>query len=302
MRLTRHIITFVFCLAEITSSAQTLNIASYNIRYENKSDSLNGNGWGQRLPVIAKLIQFHDFDIFGAQEVFYRQLNGMLSIMPEYGFIGVGRTDGEKSGECSPVFYKKEKFKLIQSGNFWLSETDGKPSIGWDAALPRICTWGKFQIKENGVCFWYFNLHIDHIGVKARLESSKLVLEKIKTLAGSEPIILTGDFNTDQSSEGYKLISSSGILQDSYETAEVRYAANGTFNNFNPQQKTDIRIDHIFVSKDFRVMRYGILTDTYWTETGKGSFVTRMPSDHFPVNVVVTLEKKNGNNLKNYIK
>ena len=291
MRLTRYIATIVLCFAAINVTAQTINIASYNIRYENKSDSLNGNGWGQRLPVIAKLIQFHDFDIFGAQEVFYGQLNGMLSLMPEYGFIGVGRTDGEKSGECSPVFYKEEKFKLMQSGNFWLSETDGKPSVGWDAALPRICTWGKFQIKENGICFWYFNLHLDHIGVKARLESSKLVLEKIKALAGSEPVILTGDFNSDQTSEGYKLISGSGILQDSYETAEVRYATNGTFNNFNPLQKTYIRIDHIFVSKGFRVMRYGVLTDTYWTETGKGIFVTRMPSDHFPVKVVITLDR-----------
>jgi endonuclease/exonuclease/phosphatase family metal-dependent hydrolase len=132
---------------------------------------------------------------------------------------------------------------------------------------------------------------MDHIGVKARLESSKLVLEKIKALAGNEPVILTGDFNSDQTSEGYKIISGSGILQDSYETAEVRYATNGTFNNFNPQQKTDIRIDHIFVSKGFRVMRYGVLTDTYWTETGKGIFVTRMPSDHFPVKVVITLDR-----------
>lgn len=287
--------TFIIILLTLAiqtnSIAQAINIATYNIRYENKSDSLNGNGWGQRLPVIAKLIQFHDFDIFGAQEVFYGQLNGMLSLMPEYGFIGVGRADGEKSGECSPVFYKKEKFKLMQSGNFWLSETAGKPSVGWDAALPRICTWGQFQIKENGICFWYFNLHMDHIGVKARLESSKLVLEKIKALAGSEPVILTGDFNSDQTSEGYKLISGSEILQDSYETAEVRYATNGTFNNFNPQQKTDIRIDHIFVSKGFRVMRYGVLTDTYWTETVKGIFVTRMPSDHFPVKVVITLDR-----------
>ena len=291
MRLTRYIATIVLCFAAINVTAQTINIASYNIRYENKSDSLNGNGWGQRLPVIAKLIQFHDFDIFGAQEVFYGQLNGMLSLMPEYGFIGVGRTDGEKSGECSPVFYKEEKFKLMQSGNFWLSETDGKPSVGWDAALPRICTWGKFQIKENGICFWYFNLHMDHIGVKARFESSKLVLEKIKALAGDEAVILTGDFNSDQTSEGYKIISGSGILQDSYETAEVRYATNGTFNNFNPLQKTYIRIDHIFVSKGFRVMRYGVLTDTYWTETGKGIFVTRMPSDHFPVKVVITLDR-----------
>ena len=209
----------------------------------------------------------------------------MLSLMPEYGFIGVGRTDGEKSGECSPVFYKKEKFNLLESGNFWLSETDNKPSVGWDAALPRICTWGKFQIKDNGTCFWYFNLHMDHIGKKARFESSKLVIAKIKSLAGNDPVILTGDFNSDQTSDGYKLISGSGILKDSYEIAQIRYATNGTFNNFNPQQKTDTRIDHVFVSKDFRVMRYGILTDQYWIQLASGSFEARLPSDHYPVKV-----------------
>lgn len=284
-----YLIILLTLAFQINSLAQALNIGTYNIRYENKSDSINGNGWGQRLPIITKLIQFHDLDIFGTQEVFYGQLNNMLSLMPEYGFIGVGRTDGEKSGECSPIFYKKEKFHLVESGNFWLSQTDDKPSVGWDAALPRICTWGKFQVKENGVYFWYFNLHMDHIGAKSRLESSKLVIAKIKSLAGDEPVILTGDFNADQTSGCYKIILESEILLDSYETALIRYATNGTFNNFKPQQKSDSRIDHVFVSKAFTVKRYGILTDTYWTEEEKGNFVTRMPSDHFPVKVVVTI-------------
>jgi len=291
MRLINFTIVFLFCLTTANTSAQKLNIATYNLRYENKSDSLNGNGWGQRLPVIAELIQFHDFDIFGAQEVFYSQLTGMLAAMPEYTYIGVGRTDGDKSGECSPVFYKREKFRLIKTGNFWLSQTDSIPGKGWDAALPRICTWGRFQIIENGKYFWFFNLHMDHLGIVARLEGTKLVLAKIKAMTGNEPVILTGDFNYDQRAEGYKIISQSGLLKDTYEIAELRYALNGTFNNFNPQQKTDSRIDHIFVSNHFRAIRYGLLTDIYWTRSEQGGYIVRIPSDHYPVKVEVSFNK-----------
>jgi len=229
------------------------------------------------LPNITNLIRYHDFDIFGTQEVFYSQLTGILSAMPEYNYIGVGRTDGDKSGECSPVFFKKDKFRLIKTGNFWLSQTDSIPGKGWDAALPRICTWGRFQIIENGKYFWFFNLHMDHVGKVARLEGTKQVLEKIKAMSIGEPVILTGDFNYDQRAEGYEIISQSGVLKDAYEIAELRYAPNGTFNNFNTQYKSDSRIDHIFTTMEFKVVRYGILTDIYWSKTDSTSVIARIP-------------------------
>jgi endonuclease/exonuclease/phosphatase family metal-dependent hydrolase len=277
------------CFLSANASAQKLNIATYNLRYENKSDSLNGNGWGDRLPNITNLIRYHDFDIFGTQEVFYSQLTGMLAAMPEYNYIGVGRTDGDKSGECSPIFYKKDKFRLIKTGNFWLSQTDSIPGKGWDAALPRICTWGRFQIIENGKYFWFFNLHMDHVGKVARLEGTKLVLEKIKAMTIGEPVILTGDFNYDQKAEGYEIISNSGLLKDAYETAELRYAPNGTFNNFNPQYKSESRIDHIFTTKEIRVVKYGVLTDMYWSKADSSIQMVRIPSDHYPVKAEVIL-------------
>jgi len=286
--------------------AQKLTVATYNIRNENQGDVSDGNGWKQRCPVITQLIRFNDFDIFGSQEVLNAQLNDMLSQLPEYDYTGVGRDDGLTKGEYAPIFYKKNKMKLVKSGHFWLSEIQDKPNVGWDAALPRICTWAKFQIKGTKKFFWFFNLHMDHIGVKARLESSRLVLQKIKTMCGDEAVILTGDFNVDQTSDGYKLIAGSGILKDSYETAGIRYALNGTFNGFDPNLKTDSRIDHVFVSKDFRVVRYGVLTDTYRSEVGTESardiksgnfpkevslhqYIPRLPSDHFPVKVELTI-------------
>ncbi len=289
-----------FCFIS-TLYAQNLTIATYNIRNENQYDYSRGNGWKQRCPVITQLIRFHDFDIFGAQEVLYGQVNDMLSQLPEYSYVGVGRDDGKNAGEFSPIFYKKEKLLLLQSGTFWLSETDDKPSVGWDAALPRICTWGKFQIKESGSYFWFFTLHMDHIGVKARLESSKLVLNKIMTLCGNEPVILTGDFNVDQTNDGYKFLADSGHLFDTYETADIRYAQNGTFNDFNPTLKTDSRIDHVFTTKALHATRHGVLTDSYWSTAENSatiassdntpkeqSHINRPPSDHYPVVVKIT--------------
>jgi len=285
-----------------TSAAKDLTVASFNIRYKNSSDSINGNGWHQRGPVICDLIRFHDFDVFGAQEVLHSQLLDMLAGLPGYDYVGVGRDDGKTKGEYAPVFYKKDQFKVLQSGNFWLSEITDRPNKGWDAALPRICTWVKFEDIETGFQFFFFNLHMDHIGVKARENSSRLVLKKIEEMCGDLPVILTGDFNVDQNNPNYTVLAESGLLQDAYHAAKVRYALNGTFNSFQPHSMTGSRIDHVFVSPSFTVKRYGILTDTYRTpaadskpekpgdfprEVSLTPYVARTPSDHFPVMVVL---------------
>ncbi len=273
-----------------------MTVATYNIRYANRGDSVNGNGWMQRLPVIAQLIKFYDFDIFGTQEGLFKQVEGLKDSLEGYTYIGVGRDDGQQAGEYAAIFYKTAKFQLLDKGNFWLSPITDKPNKGWDAALPRICSWGKFKIIETGFEFYLFNLHMDHIGVQARAESAKLVLSKIAGFPSATPVILTGDFNVDQHNESYALINNSGVLKDSYDKAGVKYALNGTFNNFKPDSRTESRIDHIFVSPAFTVQRYGILTDSYRlkiTDTAAapitakpaGMFTARLPSDHFPVMV-----------------
>lgn len=289
------------------SNAQELSVASYNIRNANKSDSLEGNGWQRRCPVITQLITFYDFDIWGAQEVVNRQLNDLLAGLPQYASIGVGRDDGKTKGEYSPIFYKKDRVTLLKSGDFWLSEQTDHPNKGWDAALPRICSWGQFKDKQSGLKFWFFNLHMDHIGVVARSESSKLVLAKIQEMCGKEPVILTGDFNVDQTNEGYSILTSSPLLTDSYERASVKYVLNGTFNSFDPNLMSNSRIDHIFVSPAFSVHKYGVLTDTYRSPTnnteeikGKNApqeisflqYEARIPSDHFPIMAILKYNKK----------
>ena len=261
--------------------AQDMKVASYNIRYDNKNDSLNGNGWAQRSPVITALIRFHDFDIFGTQEGLKHQLDDISNALPQYARYGRGRDDGIDKGEHSAIFYKKDEFTLLSKGDFWLSETPDKPSLGWDATCcNRICSWVQLQHKKSGKKFFFFNVHYDHQGVIARKESSKLILKKIKEIAGKSPVIFTGDFNGSTSTEWYQTIANSGMLKDTYNEVKFPYANNASFNAFGRARQSNDIIDHIFVTDQFKVIKWGLLTDTY-----HGKF----PSDHFPVMVELKL-------------
>ncbi|MCR5463994.1 MAG: endonuclease/exonuclease/phosphatase family protein [Bacteroidales bacterium] len=309
MKIYRLILTSVAAVVLITSCgtvrrATTLQVGSYNIRYENRGDSLRGNGWGQRLPIIAQQILFHDLEIFGTQEGKYNQLEQLKASLPGYEYIGAGRDDGIHAGEHSAIFYNTNRFELLDHGDFWLSPTPDVPSKGWDAALNRVCTWGHFKVKDTKKELYYLSLHMDHIGVQARQESAKLVVQKIRELCEGKPVVLTGDFNVDQNNPIYSTFVTSGILNDSYEVCEIRYALDGTANGFDPNSFTTSRIDHVFVTPGTRVIRYGVLTDTYRTMTAEAqkyengnfpkeisfqAFQARTPSDHFPVKVILEL-------------
>ncbi len=269
-------------LTGVLTHAQDMTIGTYNLRYDSKGDSANGNGWEQRSPIVSALIRFHDFDIFGTQEGLKNQLDDINNALPQYDRYGLGRDDGIDKGEHSAIFYKKDEFKLLNKGDFWLSETPDTPSLGWDAiCCNRICSWVYLQHKKTGKKFYFFNVHYDHQGVVARKESSKLILERMKKIAGKEPIIFTGDFNGSHSSEWYLTIANSGILKDTYNQVKFPYANNASFNGFGTnKQSTDI-IDHIFTTDDFKVSKWGVLTDTYF-----GKF----PSDHFPVLVEINFK------------
>lgn len=291
-----------------TVAAQSLFVGSYNIRYKNSDDSIKGNAWSVRYKVLVEQINFYEPDVFGAQEVLYTQLEDMKRGLDGYDYIGVGRDDGVRDGEYAAIFYKKTQFDLLRNGHFWLSETPDKPGLGWDAACTRICTWGQFRDKQSKFKFYYFNLHMDHVGIVARREGAKLVIRKIKELAGDgTPVILTGDFNVDQNDEIYKIFSESGILKDTYANADRRFATNGTWNDFKSYVWTESRIDHIFVSPKFDVRRYAVITDSYWTPmtlspeqqaedkkhlaSDQVRRERRSPSDHYPVFAKIVFKK-----------
>lgn len=259
-------------------SAQQYTVGSYNLRFDNPSDS--GNLWVNRAPVVAALIRFHEYDILGTQEGLLNQLQDINKALPEYERYGIGRDDGKDAGEHSAIFFKKDKFELLQKGDFWLSETPEKPSRGWDSrCCNRICTWVKLKDKKSGKQFFFFNAHYEYEG-QGRVESSKLILQKIKTIAAGLPVLLSGDFNGSHETEWYQLLANSVELKDSYKQVTTPYAVNASYNGFGRNQAGNDIIDHVFVSRQFKVTKWGILTDSY-----HGKY----PSDHFPVLVRVSL-------------
>jgi endonuclease/exonuclease/phosphatase family metal-dependent hydrolase len=283
MKIKRGLFIALLLFSILSTRAQMINVATYNMRNDNNSqDSTHGNGWKQRYPVISALIKFHDFDIFGTQECLYHQILDISKELPQYEYYGIGRDDGKNAGEHSEIFYKKDRFKQLAHGDFWLSETPDKPSLGWDATCcNRICSWVLLQDKKSKKKFYVFNAHYDYQKDLARNESSKLILKEIKRIAGSQPVIFMGDLNGGNESNWYKIVANSGFLKDSYTEAKDPYANNGSFNGFGKTVNSNEIIDHIFISPQFKVEKWGILTDTY-----HGKY----PSDHFPVLAVLRLQ------------
>lgn len=271
-------------IPSMVTSAQDFTVATFNIRNHNKGDYKTYDGWDQRKQAMCSLLNYESPDFFGCQEVKLDQINDMLALMPEYAYIGVAREDGKQEGEYTPIFYKKDRLELLKSGNFWLSETPDVPSKGWDAMYKRVCTWAYFKDKVTKRRFYYFNTHFDHIGTTARLESAKLIMQKMKEFAKTnEPVFLTADFNVDQFTDSYAILANSDLLKDCYTSAKFRFAPNGSYNDFNTELYTDRRIDHIFVSKKVNVERYAILNDTDWRAGADGNKVRHALSDHYPV-------------------
>lgn len=297
MCLGRFVLAVLLAMLATVGVAQDLVVGSYNIRLYVTGDEERGEIWSTRCKVMCDQMNFEAPDAFGAQEVTHKQLVDMLSMLDGYGYTGRARDDGKQEGEYSCIFYRKDRLTLLDEGTFWLSETPEQVSFGWDAACRRVCSWAQFRMPD-GFTFFHFNLHMDHVGVKARREGAKLVVSRIRSIAKDAPVVLTGDFNVDQNDEVFTIFSESGFLNDCYTHARIRFAENGTYIAFDPDMKTPSRIDHIFVSPQFAVDRYAVLTNGYWTPVPDSRATTsdaapaevklikhrrHTPSDHYPV-------------------
>lgn len=281
------LIGFLAIILSVNLFAQNgfpLNVMTYNMRYDNPADG--DNQWKYRKDYASDLVKFYSPDIWGAQEVLHNQLEDLTDRLPGYAYIGVGREDGKTRGEYAPVFYKKDRLKLIDSGNFWLAEdmhAVGKK--GWDAACERVATWGIFEDMKSGKRVFFLNTHLDHMGVKARHEGALLLLRQVEELAAGYPVIVTGDFNAAASDEPIQVLinpADGRHLTNSRNIAVLRYGPEGSWHDFGkvPLEKMDL-IDYIFIKGNMKVVRHGILSET------KGKL---FPSDHYPVLATLEIE------------
>ena len=252
--------------------SQDISVMTYNIKWDNTNDTVNN--WNDRKEAMVDLLKHYQPNIIGMQEVVNGQLNYLVTNLPNFASIGVGREDGKEKGEYSPILYDTELLKVVKSSTFWLSDTPDKISVGWDAALERICTYALFEDLKTKKQFWVFNTHFDHIGVMAREKSAELIVSKMKDInMDNLPVVLMGDLNLTP--DETPILYLKDALTDGHSITEKKfYGPTGTFNGFDQDRVLTNRIDYIFVDS-FKVLEYMHIDDRM--ENNKHI------SDHLPV-------------------
>ncbi len=271
-------LSLIALLMATTFAAQatdTLRVLSFNIRYNNAGDGINA--WPNRKDLAASVFADHDVDFAGLQEALIGQIDDLQERLPRFAWVGVGRDDGKEKGEFSPIFYRKDRYEVLDSGTFWLSKTPKVvASKDWDAAITRIATWAKFKEIETGKEIMFVNTHFDHVGEISRQESAKVIAAEMTKIADGLPTLLTGDFNTPLGSKGIQTIldlKTPKLYNTQDQSATSHFGGIASTNGFKESAPRPY-IDFVFATKHFEVLKHGFLTlkqgDVY-------------VSDHWPV-------------------
>lgn len=250
-----------------------LRVVTWNLRFDNPGDG--PDAWPNRRDEVQAWIRAEDADLLAFQEALIPQVLDLEESLPGYARLGVGRNDGVEAGEFSPLFYRTDRFELVEHGTWWLSEhPDSVGSVGWDAALPRVATWARLRERTSGRSLVFVSTHFDHMGALARLESARLLSGRLSGGSSEEPVLLAGDFNFADTTVAWQTLSRAGWI-DAY-VAAGRPAPRGTFTGFDPGAPEGERIDYVFVRGDATVRAY---------RADSPMQGDRRASDHRPVTV-----------------
>ncbi|GAB5440344.1 MAG: endonuclease/exonuclease/phosphatase family protein [Fuerstiella sp.] len=256
-----------------------LRVMSFNIRFGTAKDG--DNHWDKRRELVAETVRRYDPDLLGTQETIRFQGEYLQQQLPHLSYVGWSRDANEQGEQCG-VMFRTDRFELLDSGQFWLSETpEQKFSKSWDSSLPRVATWVRLRDQRNSKQLLFVNTHFDHRGKVARLESAAVIRKFVEQNAADIPVIVTGDFNCGEQAEPYKQLTGSARLRDIYRELHSEQALNeGTFNAFKGID-TGARIDWILASDEWEVKKAAI---DGFSKDG------RYPSDHFPVTGTLQLK------------
>ena len=255
--------------------AQDLRVMSFNIRYGTADDG--ENAWPLRQDLVAEAMTVFQADIVGVQEALAFQLEELSERLPSFDWVGVGRDDGLAAGEYAAIFYRKGRFRVLETGTFWFSDTPDTPgSMSWGNEIPRICTWARFLDQDAGHEFVFFNVHWDHRSQPSREKAASLLLERIRAMAGgAEGVLVTGDFNAGEENPAFRSLLESPLveLREPFRLLFPHAENVGTFHGFQGSSEGE-KIDAILMGPGWDVLNAGI--DRF--RSGG-----RYPSDHFPV-------------------
>ncbi|MGC8759508.1 MAG: endonuclease/exonuclease/phosphatase family protein [Bryobacteraceae bacterium] len=273
----RSIAPLALLTMSLCAGAAELRVMTFNVRYPNPGDG--ANAWPARRDLLVEVIRSRRPDLIGTQELYYEQGQYIVEQLPDYAWFGLSRR-GNHEDEHMGVFYRKDRLRVIDSGDFWLSTTPEKPgSVSWNMSLPRMVTWAEMEVIGTGVRFHYFNTHLAHRDVDgaARLKSAQLLRCRIELLEEDAPVLVTGDFNASAGGPVYQTLVPA--LADAWREAGERKGPEDTFHGFTGRPRPG-RIDWILFRAPWRVRLAETITDR------KGNV---FPSDHFPVLAVFEL-------------
>lgn len=254
-----------------------MKVMSFNLRFGTARDG--ENQWKNRTDLVADVVREYQPDLLGTQETLPFQAEFLSEQFPEYERVGRSREADNPNGEQCALYFRRDRFDLLASGHFWLSDQPDHPgSRSWDSSLPRMATWVRLWDQENQTALLFINTHFDHVGKEARANSARLIRERAGQLAQGAAVVVTGDFNCGEGSLPHQNLTGVADAQlplfDTFQRVHGDQAPQtGTFNGF--QGKTDgARIDWILVSSQWEVNKAEIVD---YQRDG------RYPSDHFPV-------------------
>ena len=275
--LRQHVLTLSLAfMASLLIQAQDYKAISFNIRMSASAAADGDNCWANRREAAVALLKAEAPDFFGVQEALPDQYQYLNKKMRRYGHIGVGRDDGKAEGESMAIYYNKRRFRLLDSGTRWLSETPDEVSFGWDAACRRTVTYVRLQDKKTGQELCYYNTHLDHVGKVARRESIRLLCRLIDEMAPKGiPVILGGDMNSTLDSPIFTPLAEDGLL--SARDLAPLSDDGGTYNGWG---KASDQIDHFFV-RSLAVSTFHVIRDDYGVP---------YVSDHYPISIAFRLE------------
>ncbi|KAJ6442261.1 endonuclease/Exonuclease/phosphatase family protein [Purpureocillium lavendulum] len=263
-----------------TATTMPLRLVTFNIRFATKPDERAGGErpWSVRCPRLGAQLRFvtagHESPFICLQEVLHAQVGDVQAQLgSSWAHIGRGRGDNETDGEFSPVFYRADVWRCVRNETRWLSPTPEKPSRGWDAVLNRIVTMGEFSHRTKGTRVVVMSTHFDHMGVKARTNSAKLLIKFAKEWTRSghvrpSVVLVGGDFNSSPHEEAYQVMTErgSGMLDVAdLVPEERRYGNHLTYTSFGEPNETPSRIDFLFIQDPHtaRVDTFGVLANSF---------------------------------------
>lgn len=255
-----------------------LTVASFNIRYGTAPDG--DNDWTRRRPRVTDRLRTLDADVIGLQEALRFQLDQIGRALPEYAEFGVGRRDGDTTGEYAAILYRPSRLRLEEGGTFWFSDTPSRPgSVSWGNTITRICTWARFTHDATGHSFYVYNVHLDHESQPSRERSVALLVERIAARRPPHPVVVVGDFNAGEANSAVLTLRDAGF-SDTFRVVDSASQWVGTFNGFRGDS-TGPKIDYVFASAAWRVLEAAIVRDR---PAGRDA------SDHFPVTARLSLK------------